>query len=384
MTLLWLGLIAAACVIAQEISGTAVDSVTGAPLGKVTIEVEGTSVTTDAAGHFKLADLPPGQYRLTAHRNGYLESTSHPITLNAGQSVKDIQIKLFQFGVIAGTVRDDDGDPLMGIMVGVSRLAYDDHGRRRISGYSSAETDDLGQYRIPGLKPGRYYVGIENNKASGPTRQTEVGPGERVTGIDITLTHPATVRVSGHAVVPAGTYLSSITLRSDRDGLSYVPGGRTEQNGDFEFAHVPAAVYTLIADASLPTKPSTNIFELFRQSGFKAQMPLVVGSEPLKDVRIAVDAGAEITGHINVPASGRRVAFDGGIDVQADTYVHDDQTFNLLLARGHYDIDRRILPGYIVHSIEFDGRDIQDEGSPDGYWRSFAAGPTEPLILMSC
>jgi hypothetical protein len=71
---------------AQEkgaISGTVVSALTGAPLNKVTITAESTSVTSDAEGHFILADLPPGQYQLKGTRNGYLETTGKPITLEA-------------------------------------------------------------------------------------------------------------------------------------------------------------------------------------------------------------------------------------------------------------------------------------------------------------
>jgi len=361
MRLLWLGLMAAACVTAQEISGTAVDSVTGAPLGKVLVEVTGASTTTDAHGHFTLSSLPPGQYQLTGARNGYLEATGNLVTLEAGQSVKDVQFKLDPFGVIAGTVRDSDGEPMAGIAVTVSRLQYDSHGRRRISREGTADTDDLGQYRIPFLERGRYYVRAE--KETSPARQTDVGTGERVTGVDITLSHPSTVEVSGHATAPAGTNLSSVRLNAGEDGLSFTVNAQVSSNGDFVFRGVPSGVYTLTAEASPPKRPSSDFYELIAQGRYRTHVPIIVGADPVKDIKVTVDAGTEVSGHLNVrPSATTAIVFDGDGDQVESAYVHNDQTFSVNLARGHYNINRNIMNGYIVHSIQFDGRDIQDEG----------------------
>src|SRR4051812_12459301 len=84
------------------IAGTVVNFVTGEPLDKVEVRTapgtaRGTvaSATTDANGHFVLANLEPGQYRLKGTRNRFLdtyygarhaESSGTPIAIEAGQT----------------------------------------------------------------------------------------------------------------------------------------------------------------------------------------------------------------------------------------------------------------------------------------------------------
>jgi hypothetical protein len=129
-------------------------------------EAPAASTTTDAKGSFTLVSLPPGKYRLKGVRNGFLdtyygarrsEGAGTTIVLEAGQEMKDLQIKLMPFGVIAGTVRDAAGEPLSGASVTILRLSYH-QGRRIIEENVEAKTDDLGQYRFADLPPGKYYV----------------------------------------------------------------------------------------------------------------------------------------------------------------------------------------------------------------------------------
>jgi hypothetical protein len=60
-------------------------------------------------------------------------------------------------GVITGSVSNSENEP----QVGVSVLALETHysqGSRRLGIIGQVTTDDRGQYRIYGLKPGQYYV----------------------------------------------------------------------------------------------------------------------------------------------------------------------------------------------------------------------------------
>src|SRR5262245_53564761 len=116
------------------LSGSVVDSVTGAPLNKVDLRAElvddkdsaAASTTTDAKGNFTLVDLPAGKYRLKGVRNGYLDtyygarrarSRGTTIALESGQEMKNLLVRLHPFAVIGGTVRDADGEPLSGALI---------------------------------------------------------------------------------------------------------------------------------------------------------------------------------------------------------------------------------------------------------------------------
>ena len=156
------------------LSGSVVNAVTGAPLGKVQVLAEPVGRTTppastftDTSGNFEMVNLPAGRYRLKGQRNGYLDTylgARRPWTpgtvlvLEGGQEIKDLQVKLAPFSVISGTIRDTDGEPMIGAEVVLYRQSYTDTGRREIRGDAEVVTDDQGQYRVPNLPPGRYYI----------------------------------------------------------------------------------------------------------------------------------------------------------------------------------------------------------------------------------
>ena len=73
----WLGLAlgcaAAAAQPAGEIRGTVVDALGGEPLARVEIQLAGEPyrTVTDAAGHFSVAAIAPGEYTLNVSTIGY-------------------------------------------------------------------------------------------------------------------------------------------------------------------------------------------------------------------------------------------------------------------------------------------------------------------------
>ncbi len=285
------------------LSGTVVNSVTGAPLNKVELRAElvngedagSAATTTDANGNFTMVNLPPGQYRLKGIRNGYLDTyygarragrAGTTITLESGQELKGLMVKLLPFAVIAGTVRDPDGEPLSGAFIKLTRQHFDAPGHRTIElVVDDANTNDLGEYRIADLRPGKYYIDAapkndgnaygfatpENHsvKSSGPptaqlptmypqvtdpaaARTVEVGSGSRLTGIDISLVRGRVFKVTGRVSAAQGLSVNGLRL----DPSLYPPigfesfgfsTGPKSPNGDFEFTGVPEGSYTLMA-----------------------------------------------------------------------------------------------------------------------------------------
>ena len=422
------------------ISGTVVDAATRQPLSKVNIQVEGLGdestgvpfTTTDSHGNFTIVDLPPGQYRLNGHRNGYLdtcygarraEGDGTPITLEPGGNLAGIEFKLMPFAVIAGTVRDQDGEALVRAKVTVHRLVYDD-GRRRVVKANNEDilTDDLGQFRVTGLVPGKYYVRAEpadmaallgrdqSPKTDHPpeillpalypgvmdpaaARPVDVSAGARVTGIDIALPRSTTQPVRGHVAVGAGGTLSFIALDYAGGGggdAGYQFEARKKPNGDFEFPAVPPGSYVLRAFAEPPKKASTNLFEvIFSQHRYSARVPVQVGSVPVENVQVVLGAPAEIAGRLIIegdkpadPDFGRggsirgaanrsgtfsmdlppeQVTFDNGSDDPVQATV-DGRQVHTTLGPGHYNIDWESNDGYVLHRIQLEGKDITEEG----------------------
>ena len=301
-----LGVVLALALAAQEkplpvgtFSGTVLNSVTGAPLNKVELraalasaapDAPVASTVTDSKGHFTLIDLPAGEYRLQGIRNGYLDtyygarnskSNGILISLGAGETIGGLELKMLPFGVIGGTVRDPDGEPISCATILLFEERYE-WGRRTIGTPNAFEckTDDSGAYRITDLEPGKYYVlamtrsAEEDNprrpktvdhsaqsdqprKVVLPTyypgvydpslaRLVAVGPGMRAAGIDIPLAESPAYRVTVKAAA-AGLTVTDVFLSSDPDHSAFALGfwASRNQRGDFEFLAVPPGSYTV-------------------------------------------------------------------------------------------------------------------------------------------
>jgi len=174
-----------------EISVQVLDVATGQPLKKtwVTARVldkrgrSGSTTVTDAEGRFLLRDLDAGRYVLAAQRNGYVNQTygqknageqGTTISLNQGQKLTDISFRLVQGGVIAGSIVDEDSEPLSRVQVQALQSSYV-QGRRRMTPAGNAISDDRGEYRIFGIRHGQVYV-----RATLRGFGMYVGPGEAV------------------------------------------------------------------------------------------------------------------------------------------------------------------------------------------------------------
>jgi hypothetical protein len=136
--------------------------VTAISVGKSRIMV-GTQMTNcDADGNFKVTGLSSGVYSLQARSPGYVFVQDQSRKYRIGESAI---IRMSRGGVITGRVTDEFGEPMVGVKVAADRVR-DSEGQpdRSVSSMnemnSSRMTDDRGVYRIYGLEPGAYVVGV--------------------------------------------------------------------------------------------------------------------------------------------------------------------------------------------------------------------------------
>ncbi len=146
-------------------------STTGEPLRKVSLTLRpngrrgGNYATTSAPdGSFRFPSVDQGNYALIGERTGYVRETlSSPggqtkvIEVVSEKTTTGIELKLTPQSVIAGHIFDEDGDPLQFVNVEVWRYTYP-RGRRQLTQAQNGSTNDLGEFRIANLSPGRYYV----------------------------------------------------------------------------------------------------------------------------------------------------------------------------------------------------------------------------------
>jgi hypothetical protein len=174
------------------ISGTVLDASTGTPLvgAIVTISVANRAQVsrapremTDGRGRFLFTKLPArDDYHLTAAMPGYFDGyygqdsprpANNPIALTDGQWFSSASIQLWKGGSISGTVLDDHGDPMVGILVHVLVQTLVG-GTRQLASGPVGTTDDRGLYRIAGLGPGDYFVSVPSVAATVPASTRSV------------------------------------------------------------------------------------------------------------------------------------------------------------------------------------------------------------------
>jgi hypothetical protein len=125
------------------------------------------TITTEDDGRFVFDNVPAGRYRVTVSRRGY---TRPPITVTVTRgAAAPIELPMTAAGAISGRVYNANGQPLGAIEV-LAMKAFYPGGRRTLTPVQSVMTNDLGEYRLFWLAPGRYYVSAVHSKAQGPFR----------------------------------------------------------------------------------------------------------------------------------------------------------------------------------------------------------------------
>jgi hypothetical protein len=172
---------------AGAVSGSVLDGATGEAISNAIVDIRSEALTlrrsilADSKGRFVFYPLPDAtDYELLAQQTGYGpggfgRSKVAPVTteqltaisLAPDQWIRDLEIRLWRLGAISGRVIDESGEPLVGVPV-VSFLEAFVAGHRRVVAGRRATTDDRGMYRIDGLDPGHYVIGVLSVQSTVP------------------------------------------------------------------------------------------------------------------------------------------------------------------------------------------------------------------------
>jgi hypothetical protein len=155
------------------VSGIVVKLQGSVPLPSSTVRLQSVddhtrtfSGVTDANGHFEIKGIDPGNYRLHVIRNGYVtqeygqKTPNDPgtvLALKPSQDLKDLLFRMLPSAVISGRIQNENGEPLPWVRVSALRATYL-RGKRTLSSEVTVVTNDLGEYRLFGLRPGRYFL----------------------------------------------------------------------------------------------------------------------------------------------------------------------------------------------------------------------------------
>lgn len=300
------------CLFAQQaaerrrIDGRILNSATGQPVSGVTLSLirqgpnpDHRTEESDSSGWFTFEALEPGSYTLLVVKAGFtLEASEMRSSSSAGMflrltpesDLKDVNIKLIPLSTMTGKVVDNEGEPVAGASVKVACLNGVGFDLPRLS-TGPRTTDGAGEFRISGLRPGRYLIlaSPPSKPSSVPTAETAtrdtdkpeqaslptfypgvadpasavvilVGPGQEVPGINITLRREALFRIRGRVLLNApGLTMADIsvrvfprqrTIRSSLDVTVLQGFAKPNADGFFELAGVEPGPYYLTADSA--------------------------------------------------------------------------------------------------------------------------------------
>jgi len=358
-----------------KISGIVVKLAGSEPLRKAHVylrsaddDTRGISIVTGSDGRFQLKGLAPGRYHLSVNRAGFVaqeygqrkpEDPGALLTLRPAQEVKDLLFRLIPSAIITGKILDEDGEPLPEILVSALRQVYLE-GKRSLAAETTSQTNDLGEYRLFGLRPGRYFVsavfpqwsrfaGGDESEDAQPSQQgyakmyypgtpdaakaiaVSVKSGEEIPSVEIFMRQLLVYRIRGHVY-------NQITHKAGRQtNIFLTPKTKSrewtgdehrnfvqKQDGAFEIVDVLPGSYFLTA--------------LWFDEGqsHTTSVPVEVGNADVEGIAITIAPGIDINGRIiweGTPSIERddlsiilespemRFSFGGSSHVMGNTFV---------------------------------------------------------------
>jgi Carboxypeptidase regulatory-like domain len=388
-----------------SLSGTVQNSVTGEPIAHALVQVMGRSeesTFTDAGGRFEFEHLPEGMTIVPAARKpGFLNPSEIDPALpqpmiRVGPDIAPLILNLVPEGVVYGRAQKADGEPIGYLTV---QLFYFEiaEGRKTWSPTNSAQTNEEGEFRLAGLKPGRYYL------QAGPRRQTtwigapgqrareaayrpvfypgvndlaaaspiDVSPGQQVEA-DLSLMPDPVFRIAGTVLgLPpdqnAGEVWPRIQILSRSHNIVAMPVG--EESGNEFHAKVPAGSYILRDIVDTPQGRYLGDIPINVQSDLTG-VNLVVAPAPAIKVEITVQR----THAIKVP-SGQAMPGMEQVNVrlreQGGNLPSRDNFVSVSNRRDMQNTITNLEPG--VYAVEVDA------ASNDFYVESAQCGTTDLL-----
>ena len=398
------------------------------------------SATTDAQGAFEFKNLPPGTYRLMAnpaqYSGAYLPTafgarkpnavgsidSGTPIELGDGETFDRAAIGLLRGGVVSGRVTDENGEALARVQV--YPILFTPGSPRGMRTGSTAQTDDLGQYRLFGLAPGDYIVVAEargntfvapgtpppseedltgfittyypGTADDGGAQRVRARAGAETPGIEIRMVSGRLFQISGMVTDSQGRSMTrsngTLYKRTANSASTTTFGFSTDEQGRFQMRNVAPGEYRLNVRQQMPPMRNPDGTQSEQQGEF-ASMPLSVASD-MENILVVMNPGAAITGHvvleggpppsgetpspqqIRVQASMPDPQASMGMPTPAGVTLKPDLTFTMKGFMGEFLI-RANAPNYYLKSVSVVGADITD--TP----REFKNGDRVTIVMTS-
>ncbi len=309
------------------LAGRVVSSTTGVPLAKAMVTLEAGKdkqyrVLSGKDGTFLFEDVEPGDYSMSVKRVGFLDGDGPELSLEPGERMKDVELKIAPQGVISGRVVDEDGDPVPSAHV----LCYRWLGagaKKHVVDSTSKQVDDEANFTFTGLKPGNYYLravdlfaqsGMRPNgnealvatyylsaaEVSGAT-PLHLSAGTELRNVEIRLRKVRVVRIRGSLANPGAGQPSEVYLKRKNSNEFFVESQSTNvRDGVFEFAAVEPGSYFV--------ETSPNLVRWDRKTGetqtstatLFGRQAVEVSGRNIDDLVLTLQPAIEVTGKIRM------------------------------------------------------------------------------------
>jgi hypothetical protein len=304
---------------------------------------------TDQFGRFEVDHLPAGRYRIQWNRPGYFTppvgtagpdpptiqslksqlgigalyiasppaATSVTVDLGSQENLEGFVFALIPGGVISGRLLDPMGNPLVSASLTALTLSYED-GVKVLRPGTSTTSDDRGEFRLFGLRPGEYYVRADYRRqplASGeivrvyfpgvpalsdatPIIVNESGESP---GANFSISNSGTAKILGRILGPADmpppSNVQFCLLPSGVDRLedsvpismrNFASGAANPAQGEFELHGIPPGQYQLCAF----------IYDNAQKRSYNGRVAVNVGAQDLQSVVIEMHREGDVKGRV--------------------------------------------------------------------------------------
>lgn len=269
-------------------------------------------------------------------KSGYALATRERVTLSEGAEVRNVVIKMQRNAKIIGHVRDRERQALAGVQVSAWRKTFQE-GRPIFARAALAMTNDLGEYRLTGLSPGKYFISAlqallqphspqqhdpgkpqfskislfyPNARTIDEAAPVYIQAGQEVGGIDVNLEEVETHCVSSSVTAPGESLpqVSLMLLGMGMGGANLIGGGLVKPGDAFEFCGLPSGQFRLMASAFVPKGGIARL----------AATTITVASLDRTETPLVLAPGAELAGSVIVEGLKAEDPLPDGIHIRLE------------------------------------------------------------------
>jgi hypothetical protein len=345
------------------------------------------TVTSDAMGKFEFANVDPGDYQLSIRRDGfavlvlgarYAARKTPPILLGAGDRKADFLVRLVPYGTISGNVLDEDGDPIRDMRVAAMTWRYTTNGRQ-LQEVRTANSNDLGEYRIFDVPAGRYFLKVGQRnvqinvsaedgesygsvfypgfpQVSGAIMQ-EVTPGAQLRNLSFNLRKARFATIRGRVAAPPNATNVDAGMMMVSDNSSSSTSSNTAGK-DFHFEFFGVAPGPIYLTASY----------VLNGQRYRTSLPIEVGGSDIDGIELRPLPPMEVGGQVRIVGETTVQPAQLGIQLYAPGHgmsnaaIKDDGTFSFRdVAPAAYPVTFSRMPvSLYVKSIHWGTTEITD------------------------